>query len=216
MLVIGDLHQPYTLRGYRKFCKSVYKEYGCTDVMFTGDIIDNHYTSFHDSDPDGHSAGLELEMAISNIGKWHKTFPNAKVCIGNHDRLPDRKAFKAGVSRIWIRDIGEVLDTPGWIYRESFIIDNVKYCHGEVRKAHTRASHDLISIVQGHWHTDSRIDYHDGETSRIWSMQVGCGFDHRFFAADYCKHGKSPSHNCGVVLDNGREPHLIPYYLPKT
>jgi hypothetical protein len=26
-------------------------------VIFLGDIIDNHYSSYHESDPDGYSAG---------------------------------------------------------------------------------------------------------------------------------------------------------------
>ena len=36
---------------------------------------DNHFQSFHSTDPDGHSAAKELEMAKDKIGLWYKTFP---------------------------------------------------------------------------------------------------------------------------------------------
>jgi hypothetical protein len=36
-------------------------------LFFIGDIIDNHYSSYHESDPDGYSAGEELDRAIDMI-----------------------------------------------------------------------------------------------------------------------------------------------------
>ena len=56
ILVVGDLHEPFTRKGYLEFCKSIYYKYNCNEVVFIGDIIDNHYSSFHDTDPDGRSA----------------------------------------------------------------------------------------------------------------------------------------------------------------
>ena len=101
VLVIGDLHAPFIKKGYLEHCKKIYKKYKCNKVVFIGDIIDNHYSSFHDTDPDGFSAGQELDRAIAMVQKWYKAFPKAFVCIGNHDAIICRKAFSAGMSNRW-------------------------------------------------------------------------------------------------------------------
>ncbi len=93
ILVVGDLHAPFIKEGYLEFCKKVYKEHKCNMVVFTGDVLDSHFSSFHDANPDGMAAGEELTAAIKQLKKWHKAFPKAKVCLGNHDRIAYRKAF---------------------------------------------------------------------------------------------------------------------------
>ena len=64
ILVIGDLHEPFCLDAYLKHCKETYQNYNCTQVVFIGDVIDNHYSSYHDTDPDGLGGGDELSFAI--------------------------------------------------------------------------------------------------------------------------------------------------------
>ena len=64
VLVIGDLHLPFTLKGYLEHCIETYYKHNCNEVVFIGDIIDNHASSYHETDPDGHSAGQELKLAI--------------------------------------------------------------------------------------------------------------------------------------------------------
>ncbi len=201
VLVIGDLHEPFTLDGYREFCVEMYHKYKCNQVVFIGDILDNHYSSFHDSDADGDSAGEELRKAKRNIAEWYETFPDAKVCIGNHDLIPDRKAFNAGLSQKWIKPIKEVLDTPNWEFAEQFIIDNVLYTHGTARKARQRSKDDFRSVVQGHYHSESYIEYFVGTRFKIFAMQIGCGVDKDSYAMAYGKHFKKQHINVGVVID---------------
>ena len=86
ILVIGDLHAPFTLDGYFEHCKDVYAKYNCNQIVFIGDIIDNHYSSFHTADPDGLGGGDELDVAIQEITKWRDEFPNADVCIGTKSK----------------------------------------------------------------------------------------------------------------------------------
>jgi hypothetical protein len=57
-------------------------------------ILDNHYSSYHESDPDGYSAGEELDRAIDMIKIGIE--PKATVIIGNHDRLVYRKHLVGG------------------------------------------------------------------------------------------------------------------------
>ena len=75
VLAIGDLHEPFCLDKYLRFCKNVDRKYRCNKVVFIGDVIDNHYSSYHETDPDGYSAGEELDRAIRRIGKWYRHSP---------------------------------------------------------------------------------------------------------------------------------------------
>ena len=208
VLVIGDLHEPFSKDGYLDFCLDTYEKYGCNQVIFIGDIMDNHYSSFHDTDPDGHSAAEEFRLAKERVATWYKQFPVAKVCIGNHDLIPDRKAFNAGLSNVWMKSIAEVLDVPDWDFRECFSIDNVKYVHGTARKARIRAKEDFGSVVQGHYHSESYIEYFVGDRFKFFAMQIGCGVDRDNYAMAYGKYYKKMHINVGVVLEGGQLPIL--------
>lgn len=208
VLSVGDLHAPFIKEGYLEFCKEIYVKYACTEVVFTGDIIDSHYSSYHETDPDGHAAGEELARAKKQIKEWHSIFPHSKVCIGNHDAIPNRKAMTAGLSAQWIRKIGDVLDTPTWEYAEEFFIDGNKYCHGTGRKAKPRAKDDLISVIQGHYHSESYVEHFVGQRYKIFALQVGCGVDHKAYAMAYGRNFKKMHLNCGVILENGTLPIL--------
>lgn len=205
VLVIGDLHEPFCLDGYLEHCINTYNKYKCNEVVFIGDIIDNHASSYHETDPDGHSAGQELKMAIQRIKQWYSAFPKATVVIGNHDRLIMRKAYSSGLSKLWIKDYPDVLGTPGWNFIDSIEIDNVLYIHGEGGTARSRIRRDLQSIVQGHLHSQAYIDWCVGAKFKIFGMQVGCGVDHKSYAMAYGKEGPKPAIACGVIL-NGEIP----------
>ena len=204
VLVIGDLHSPFTKDGYLEFCKEIYAKYKCTDVVFIGDLLDNHFSSFHETDPDGMGGKEELRKGKELIARFYKAFPVARVVIGNHDKLPNRKAFSSGLSASWIKTIDEVLDVPNWTFEEEFVIDGVLYTHGEGRQARIRVMHELMSVVQGHWHSKTYYETFTSERQFVFALQIGCGLDRRSYAAAYAKHFQKPQINVGVVLDNGR------------
>jgi hypothetical protein len=208
VLTIGDLHEPFTLEKYLAFCISIKEKYDCNEIVFIGDILDNHFSSFHVTDPDGHGALDELTSAKENIAKWYKAFPVATVTNGNHDCLPSRKAFDSGLSASWVKSIDEVLDVPNWTFVEDVVIDGVMYTHGVGRQARQRSKNDMISIVQGHYHSKSYIDHYVGLSDHIWAMQIGCGIDRKSYAMAYGKHFDKPHINCGVILENGKLPIL--------
>jgi len=201
VLVIGDLHLPFSLNGYLEHCKKTYIKYNCNEVVFIGDIIDNHASSYHETDPDGYNAGEELKIAIQQVKEWYDAFPKATVIIGNHDRIIMRKAYSSGLSKMWIKDYAEVLGTPGWNFTESVEIDNVLYIHGEGGTARSRARRDLQSIVQGHLHSQAYIEWIVGARFKIFGMQVGCGINHKSYAMAYGKEGPKPAIACGVIIE---------------
>ena len=213
ILVIGDLHEPFCLDDYLDFCKEIYEEQECDTVVFIGDVIDNHYSSYHESDPDGYSAGEELDRAINRIQRWYKEFPRAYVIIGNHDRFVYRKAHSSGVSKRWIREFHEVLETPGWEFLEELTINGVCYNHGEGMQAKTRTKNEMQSQVQGHYHSEFYLHYNVSPIARVFAMQVGCGIDRRAYAMAYGKHHKKPIIGCATIKGNPPIPQLHPMEL---
>jgi metallophosphoesterase superfamily enzyme len=206
VLSIGDIHSPFEHKDYLNFCKKIYKKYNCNKVIFLGDIIDNHVSSFHETDIDGHSGALELELAKKVMSEYHKAFPNAMCCIGNHDAIPNRKAFSSGISKTWIKPISEVLNTPSWVFADHFIIDNVKYTHGTGRQARQRSLQDMISVVQAHYHSTSYIENYVGaDGTRRFAMQVGCGINIDEYAFAYGRNFAKPHLNVAVII-NGKLP----------
>lgn len=201
VLVIGDLHEPFCLDGYLEFCIDTYNKYQCNKVVFIGDVIDNHYSSYHETDADGMGGGQELELAISKLAEWYKAFPNAHVTIGNHDRLIMRKAQTSAVPKKWIKDYKEVLEVPNWEFVNRVVIDNVQYIHGEAGTAKVKCKAEMMSTVQGHLHTQAYTEWFVGANFKVFGMQVGCGIDHESYAMAYAKAGKKPVIGCGVVID---------------
>lgn len=213
VLIIGDIHAPFNLPKYLPFCLEQQRKFNCGTVIFIGDVIDNHYSSYHESDPDGMSAGDELDVAINELQKYYEVFPKATVIIGNHDRLVYRKAFSGGVAKRWIKDFKEVLKVPNWDFVESVDVFNVNINHGEGGTARTKMRKELQSQIQGHLHSDFYIDYVVGKNFRIFGMQVGCGVDHHSYAMAYGKNFKKPAIGCGVLLNKGTLPIIIPMIL---
>ena len=201
VLVIGDLHEPFCLDGYLKFCKQTAKEYDCNKIIFIGDVIDNHYSSYHETDADGLGGNDELRLAKKKLSKWYKAFPKAHVVIGNHDRLIMRKAQTGQIPTQWIKEYKEVLKTPLWKFVDRVVIDDVQYIHGESGTARMKAKADMMSTVQGHLHTQCYTEWIVGAKFRVFGTQVGCGIDHDSYAMAYAKRGKKPAIGCVVVLE---------------
>ena len=206
VLVIGDLHEPFCLDFYLDWCKEQYHTYNCTEVVFIGDVIDNHYSSYHETSADGMGGLDELELAIKRISRWYEAFPKATVVIGNHDRIIMRKAQTSAIPSKWIKSYKEVLEVPNWKFVERYEKDDVQYIHGEGGTARTKCRADMMNTVQGHLHTQAYCEHYVGKKFRIFGMQVGCGINHKSYAMAYAKYGKRPAVGCGVVLNNGETP----------
>jgi len=207
VLVIGDIHEPFCKPGYLEFCKQQQIKFGCTKVIFIGDLIDNHAQSFHNTDPDGLSAKDELILATKKLKAWYEAFPEATVVLGNHDRIIARKLFSVGVSQRWMKPLGEILEVPNWEFVEQVIHNDVLYIHGEGGTALKKAQSEMCSVVQGHLHSDGYVHLLNG--GKQFAMQVGCGIDFESYAFAYAQRGKKPIISCGVVIDNS--PIIIPF-----
>ena len=216
-LVVGDIHLPYTHRNYLQHCIDVYNKYQCTEISFTGDILDSHFSSFHSTSTESHGAKYELDMAIEQVKGWYEAFPNATITLGNHDLIIARKSEEAGIDKRFVRNLNEVLRCPDWIFEEQFVHDNVLYTHGtgcSGKGIIKRSQNWGSSMVQGHIHTESFINYTASLTDLKWQLQSPCGIDYKSFAYGYAKfHTAKPILGCAVVLDSGQLPIIEPMPL---
>ena len=201
VLVIGDLHEPFCHKDYLKFCKETYEKHNCNRVVFIGDIIDNHYSSYHESSADGFGGKYELDKAIKKLAKWYKAFPNADVTLGNHDRIIIRKAQTSNIPSKWIKEFNEVLETPNWNFVTDVYYDGVRYVHGDKSgKPRMAVKRDMVSTVSGHYHTDMYVEWMFGKTRAIFAMAVGCGIDAKSYAMGYMQGGKKEAIGVGIVI----------------
>jgi predicted phosphodiesterase len=209
ILVIGDLHAPFDHQKYLEHCKDVKKYYKTTHTILIGDVIDNHYSSYHENNPDGWGAGDELHHAVKHLPEYHKAFIGADVILGNHDRMAMRKILSSGLSQRWLRSIEEVLNVPSWKFHTRRIYDGVLYIHGEGVTARTKAQRAGMSVVQGHRHSESYVWYNPKDYGTQFGMQVGCGIDADTYAFAYAKDHPAPILSCGVVLE-GKAAFVLP------
>lgn len=207
ILVVGDIHAPFEHKDYLDFNKDLYKRYQCNKVIMIGDLIDFAAISYHDHDPDMLSPGDELDTAIAHLQPWYKAFPHATVCLGNHDLRLAKRCFKSGVSKRWIRDYGEVIGSPGWVFVDEITINKVLYTHGSTGDAYKRCQQERISVVQGHYHTKAGIEYYAARGGTIFGCQTGCGIDDNALAFAYAKqNAKKSILASAVVLNQGKLP----------
>ena len=206
ILCIGDLHEPFCLDAYLDFCIEQYATHECDEVVFIGDIIDNHYSSYHENSSDAMGGADELEMAIMRIARWYKAFPQATVVIGNHDRMIMRKAQSSLIPTKWIKSYKEVLEVPNWTFTERYVKHNVQFIHGEAGTARTKCRADMMNTVQGHLHTQCYTEHYVGQNYRVYGVQTGCGINHESYAMAYAKAGKKPAIGCAVIKNNGTLP----------
>jgi len=213
IIVIGDLHHPFTVPGYLDFILATQKQYDCGTVIFIGDIADFHYSSFHPIEPEALGCDTEYEKMLQDLKPWQEAFPTARITYGNHDLIPYRKGYAGGLSSRMMKSWRDLFNAPkGWTFGERFIINNVLYHHG-TNGAIPRMLQSRISVVQGHLHSCHYIHWSQSEVDRLFAMQVGCGIDNDAYAFHYGRQfPKKPVLGCGVVLDKGRVPLVIPYH----
>jgi predicted phosphodiesterase len=220
VLVIGDTHEPFCKDGYLEFCREVQEKYNCGTVVHIGDLVDNHAMSYHEHDPEGRSIGDEYRLALSRTKRWYRTFPNVKICIGNHDALPFRKAFTAGLPSTWLKSYQEILQSPKtWEWDFIHEVNGVLYQHGTGMSgemaAINAARENRQSTVIGHLHTVCNTRFLASFKDLIFGVSVGCGINHKTYAFAYGRENtRKPVVSCAVILD-GKTPINIPMNFKK-
>jgi hypothetical protein len=209
ILVIPDTHAPAMHRDAVDFLRECKKKYRPTRVVHLGDELDLCALSFYDHDPDGLSAGPELEAGIAQLRGLYETFPEVSVCVSNHGARPFRRAAKFGIPMAFMREYRDYMRAPdGWWWKPHWDIDGIRFFHGEGTSgalSHLKAAIALARpVVQGHLHTGAGIAWAANPERLLWGMNAGCLIDREKYNFAYGRHNLTkPILGCGVI-ENGR------------
>lgn len=221
ILVIPDLHAPYQHPDALDFLIEVAAKYKPTRVINLGDETDGHALSFHDSDPNLDSAGVELHKARKFLHKLEKVFPVMQFCHSNHGSLIFRRAHKSGIPVEYIKSYREILfpdgGGKGWTWHDCIrdTLPNgqaIQFQHQSVCDYMQNAAHERCNIVLGHEHAKFQIEHKASKAALYWGLYSGCLIDSASLAFAYGKlFPKKPIIGCSIIIDS--QPILIPMLL---
>ena len=219
VLVIGDTHAPCMIDGYVDFLKHCKRKWKCNRVVSIGDLVDNCALSFHLKRPSQKDPINEYYQAMEQVNQITKAFPNVDLMLGNHDVLPYRWAKEVGIPEEMMLDFKSIFKLPKkWKVHPRYsqlVIDGVIYQHGDRGRspAISAAKQEFSSVVQGHFHSKSSIEFYANASDRIFGMQVGCGTDWKHAQMEYgVKFTAKPIVSCGIIID-GNTPIIEPMLL---
>jgi len=211
VLVIPDLHEPVTHPAALAFCQDLHRQYRCDTVVFIGDIVDWHGISFHARHPSAPGVKEEYALAKERVTRWVKSFPVAKVCIGNHDERPQRLAASVNIPEEFLLSYNAMWACPQWDWSHDHVIDGVYYVHGTGRSGLYPAANVMrrqgMSVVMGHCHSRANIVSMVNPFQRFFAVDTGCLVDDRAYAFAYGKHATERSVLSACVVIDG-QPHL--------
>lgn len=223
-LFISDTQIPFESAEALPFLKAVQKEFKIDKeaVFHVGDEIDCYFAGQWEKDPDAlHTPNSEISEARKKLKAWYRAFPYMRIAISNHGLRWARRAASAGIPSQILRPYEDFLEAPKtWKWRESWQIKmqaaQVYMFHGmgySGAGAYRQACINLgTNVVFGHLHANAGIAHVVTGNSERWGMNVGCLVDNRSYAMRYGRDFKfKPWLGCGVVIDGGLTPLLIPY-----
>lgn len=219
ILVISDLHVPFDHPDAVQFLRALKKKYKPTDVISIGDEVDYHALSFHDSDPDLHSAGDELKMARKRLKEYAKLFPKMTIIESNHGSMVMRKALANGLPKDMIKSYQDILQVPKtWKWVFDTVIQTpmgpVYFCHGKAVTSGRMASQFGMSVIQGHFHSKAQITYISTPERLMFDAHTGCLADDKSLALGYNKIDSKRPVVSLILIENG-VPRILPMILKK-
>lgn len=218
ILVFGDMHIPYHREGSLEFLKEVNDKYKPTKIICTGDELDNHAMSFHDTDPNNPNSGDELDNSMPYLKTLYKLFPNVDLVDSNHGSMVFRKAKVGGIPMEYLKSMRDILEAPkGWNWHKDYLCtmnngQDLFVTHGLKKNSLRLAEQYGCCVVQGHYHEDSSIHYSSSPRQLIWGCSAGCLLDDKTLAFEYNKTNmKRPILSCLIII-NGI-PKIIPMII---
>lgn len=216
-IVISDTHFPYHHPDTFKFLKAIKEFYEITDAAHVGDVNDNHYPSFHDSEPDCYSGVDEIKKASEACQQLEEIFPELLISEGNHDILPQRKANAAQVPLEWVADPNRVYGLKGgweWSNKHYLDLGNGEKCllvHSIGSNTISNSRRYSHSSVQGHHHGSFGVIWQADHDRVRWSMSTGCLIDINSPAFRYGSKQvvNRPIIGCGVICNGQPIPILM-------
>lgn len=219
-IIISDLHIPYQHPDAFRFLEEVQYQYDIKEAYNVGDVVDNHFPSFHEVEYGCLSGKEEFELAKVMCQELAEMFPAMKISIGNHDEMPTRKAKVAGIPEDCIVNYNKRYGVNwDWAHKHYFKVDP----YNKALMTHTISTSTLNNAkqyshcsIQGHHHSVFGLEFFSDHETLRWAMTVGCLINDKSPAFNYNKKQilKRPILSCGAIIEE--RPILIPMRLKRN
>jgi len=219
-IIISDLHLPYHHRDAFAFLAAVKDVYDIKIVKNSGDLTDNHFSSYHEIESGAYSGAEELRQSRIAVKTLEAIFPEMTIVEGNHDILTRRKARTANIPEEHIRHPNEIYDVNwNWVERDFFKINKDQDClltHSISGSTLNNAKQFSHCSIMGHHHSLMGIEYFGDTNTLRWSMTVGCLINDHSPVFTYNKKTvlKRPLIGCGLIIDD--TPQIVPLVMTKS
>lgn len=200
-------------------CVSQKKQQDVT--VFIGDVVDHHGISRWVKHWAAPGPKDEYELALEGVQRWYRRFPEAIVCIGNHDERPVKMAEQAGIPGAYLKDYATVWQTPRWKWVEEITLlpdDEQRRVYiehgtgrGGVNPAANLAKDQTTSTAVGHIHHTGGCKWFQNTTKRWFGLDTGALIDDRLYGFAYSKPCKKKTAlGCGFIdTDNPMDTQFI-------
>lgn len=209
ILLISDLHSPYSHKDALKFLKSLKEKYNPTRIICLGDETEGAKLSYHEHDADLPSAGDELKAAQKFLKQLEELFPRMDILNSNHGSLVYRKAKTHGIPMHYIKNYNDILGVgEGWQWYDELIVDlpngqKVYMHHGKSANALKVSQTMGMNYVCGHFHNSFGIQYWSSPSGLFWTMNSGCLIDNKALCFAYNKLGTTrPIIGTSLIIDS--------------
>lgn len=213
--VISDLQAPHHHQDALAFLTEIKKQFKPTFVVNIGDMGDFHGLNFHGANPNLPNANDELVQLRAFVKNLAKVFPCMTIVDSNHDALPRRKARSIGIPDEMMKDYLSIIQAPDtWMFVSELVLKlpndvRCKFKHNFGSNLLMDSIKQGMSLVCGHLHTKSSVQWWQNDLGMNFAMQVGCLINSKSPAFDYDKNNASrPVYSAGVIK-NG-----IPIIIP--
>lgn len=216
-IAIGDTHGYAVHPAYEAFCQDTAEEFAVDRAIFIGDMADMHTISRYSNDENAEGAAEEFRLTKAAIQRWHRLWPEARVCIGNHDERIMRVTQDSGAPSEMLKTFNEMWETPGWVWGKRFVSDGMLYLHGHEKgaafpptdPARNHALKAKHSTCMGHYHSKRGAGALRGIGGTLHWVNTGCGVDEVHHHMKYSDGTVNLALlGCAVIVDG------VPFSIP--
>lgn len=221
ILVIGDVHAPFTNAASLRRVEQLARQLKPKIVLQIGDAIDAFSFGKYPRTQNLMTPNKELDLAKRMIYQmWEnlkKASPKSKLIqmVGNHDERIVKRLMEKAPELEFLYSIEKIFDLPRGVEligaeRDELIIDNILFMHGFRSKLGDHALHNGMNTVCGHSHRGGVI-YHRLGDKTIWELNAGFIAQEDSIPLSYTKQRRISRWTQGAAFIDELGPRFIPF-----
>ena len=162
-IIISDTHFPYQHRDTFDFLEAVKYAYDIKINKHSGDVCDNHFSSFHEIEYGTLSSEDEFKESKKCVLRLAEIFEDLTTVLGNHCKMTHRKAKSVGIPEDHLSSYNNIYGVNWtWTDKDFFKVNQYQSCllsHAQSSSTLNNARTHSHCTIQGHHHGTFGIEY---------------------------------------------------------